>query len=259
VAVLDHGSDPLFFVLLFGVPVLFLICACLIIRWWMAKAAGAPESESAVRIVKRRMEAAFAAVRRARRRGRLRRVELAAMKAARGDELLSPEGVRAAAEALFRLVHLALSARDPGRLATLLGPELLTRVERHPSTRNAVTGPHEVVGDVLVEYVGFTTGKRPDEDRVVVLSEAVLRHGTEGRSALQIDHGPRPVCQHWTLGIRDGTFIVLDIEERTDGEHHLQEPIGAGQPQRPLDRNSPPLRRFSALCPSALGASLRMA
>lgn len=164
--------------------------------------------------VKCRIDDAFAGIHRARRRRRVRRVETAALRAAEGNDLLSPEAVRRAAEALLRLVHLACRARDRRRLATLLGPELLARWQDP-----RVAGPRlprgEPVGDVRVEYVGLDAGAHA-EPRVVVLIEAAL-----GDPAV-----PRRLCQYWTLGVRDGLFYVLEIEEHTEGKHHLSEPIG---------------------------------
>jgi hypothetical protein len=66
-----------------------------------------------------------------------------------------------------------------------------------------------------VEYVGFDAGGR-DESRVVVLIEATLREHA----------GLRRLCQYWTLGVRDGLFHVLEIEDHSEGKHHLSEPIG---------------------------------
>lgn len=223
----QYGPTPLLFGLLLGVPLFLFICARLIFRRWVARAAGDLDTASLVGSrVKRRVESTFAAIRRARRRNRVRRVELAALEAAKHDGMLSPDGVRTAAEALFRLVHLAWRAGDPGRLATLLGPDLLAEWEQRRSERVA-NEPHEVVGDVRVEYVSFTTGERCDDPRVVVLIEAMLGRDTGDRREQQTGPGLRRLCQYWTLGVRDGLFTVLDIEERTEGEHHLAEPIGA--------------------------------
>lgn len=222
-----YGPTPLFFGLLLGVPLFLFICARLIIRRQVVGASGELDAAHLVgRRVKWRVEDTFAAIRRARRRNRVRRVELAASEAAKHDELLSPDGVRTAAEALFRLVHLASRAGDPGRLDTLLGPELLAEWEQRRA-EDIANEPNEVVGDVRVEYVGFTTGERSDDPRVVVLIEAMLGRDTGDRPELQTGRGLRRLCQYWTLGVRNGLFTVLDIEERTAGEHHLAEPIGA--------------------------------
>jgi predicted lipid-binding transport protein (Tim44 family) len=174
------------------------------------------------------VERALAAIHGARRSRRVRRVERAALEVAADDRLLSPGSVRTAAESLFRLVQLARDARDPGRLATLLGPELLAEFERALAEAES-SGAHErreVGGDVRVEYVGFAT---PDADhgaRAVVLIEAALRTW-EDRRGRPSDGHTRRLCQYWTLGFRDGVWTVLAIEERVEGKHHLAEPVGA--------------------------------
>jgi hypothetical protein len=126
---------------------------------------------------------ALARLRRRRRRRRVRQVELAAVDAAKGDELLAPRGVRAAAESLFRLVQLARGERDAGRLASLMGRELVEEWERRLA--GAPPGERvEVVGDVEVEYVGFTAARADEGPRAVVLIEAELL----------IDGEPQALC-----------------------------------------------------------------
>ncbi len=177
---------------------------------------------------RRRVEGALAAIRRARRRARVRRVEEAAALAAdKGNELLSPERVRVAAETLLRLFLLAWNARDPGRLATLLGPELLPEWELRlaDAIASGRDERREVVGDLRIEYVGFTADEPVDCTRVVVLIEAVLAKHTRHHAAPQ--QGEQRLCQYWTLGFSDGAWTVLQIEERHDGEHHLSEPVGS--------------------------------
>ena len=220
-----HGPTPTFFGLLLGAPLLLLICARLFTRWRLARASGGPDIGSLVgRQAKRRVENAFAAIRRARRRNRVLRVELAALEAAEREELFSPERVRTAAEALFRLVQRASSAHDSERLATLLEPELMAEWEQR-TTRPGANEPHEVVGEVRVEFVGFNAGERREDLRVVVLIEAMMRADHEDRAAPTSPVLHR-LCQYWTLGVRDGLFTVLDIEERPQGDHHLADPIG---------------------------------
>ncbi len=121
-----------------------------------------------------------------------------------------------AAESLFRHVQLAHAERDRGRLASLMGRELLTEWERRPA--DAPLGERaEVVGDVEVEYVGFTAASADEGPRAVVLIEAELL----------IEGEARPLCEFWTLGVREGLWTVLAIEGHREGSHQLREPIGA--------------------------------
>lgn len=158
------------------------------------------------------------AVRRARRRERVRQVERAALEAAKEDDRLAPEAVRTSAEALFRLVQVAWNERDPARLATLGSPEVVAGWQLSLQAGERASRSVEVL-DVQVDYVGLTRGMDDAEDRVIVLIEADL------------EDAPR-VCQYWTLGLRDGLWVVLGTEERAEGDRHLADPIVALAPQR---------------------------
>jgi predicted lipid-binding transport protein (Tim44 family) len=173
-----------------------------------------------------------AAMRHKVRRKRVRQVELAATEAAEDDDYFSPQRLRTAAEDLFRDVQHAWDARDTARLATLLGADLLLEWERRLANFDA-KGWHsrvEVLGDVRVDYVGLENRERDSDDRAVVLIEATLRAYVQKRDGGRIyrkgesDDTIR-LCQYWTLGLREGRWILISIEERSEGEHHLAEPI----------------------------------
>jgi hypothetical protein len=226
-----RGGRPLWFAVPVGVLVILLIGARLIATRSGARPPGTVLWDTAKRggrWVRGLVERVVAAVHAARRRGRVRRVELAALEAAEDEDVLSPDSVRTSAESLFRLVQLAWDARDPGRLATLLGPELLAEWEQRLAElqRNGRDERVEVIGEVRVEYVGFTTPERGQAPRAVVLIEATLREYEEDHRGRQTDGQTRHLCEYWTLGLRDGLWTVLTIEERAEGKHHLAEPIG---------------------------------
>ncbi|MGH3036550.1 MAG: TIM44-like domain-containing protein [Gaiellaceae bacterium] len=176
----------------------------------------------------------LSAVRRKLRRKRVREVGLAAAEAAEDDERFSPQEVRSVAEELFREVQLAWDARDAARLAALLGSDLLVEWERRLADfdRKGWHSRAEVIGDVQFEYVGLSNREGESEDRVIVLIEAVLRAYVEDRGGRRIyrkgesDDTIR-LSQYWTLGVREGRWILVSIEERSEGEHHLAEPITA--------------------------------
>lgn len=227
-----YGARPLWLAVAVGIPAVLLIYAELMSRRWGAKQPGVLVRDTAKRggrRVKRTLAGVVAAVHRARRRGRVRRVELAALGAAEDGRVLAPDSIRTSAESLFRLVQLAWDARDPGRLATLLGPELLTEWEQRLAEveRSGRDERLEVAGDVGVECVGFTTPEPGHGARVVVLIEAALGTYTEDHNGRRTDGYPRRLCQYWTLGLREGLWTVFTIEERAEGKHHLAEPIGA--------------------------------
>jgi predicted lipid-binding transport protein (Tim44 family) len=173
-------------------------------------------------------------VSRKRRRARVEQVELAAAEAAQDDERFEPERVRGAAEQLFRDVQSAWDERDEARLAAMLGPELLVEWKRHLAglARKGWHNRVQVLGDVRVDYVGLTNRKGASDDRVVVLVETTLRDYVEDRRGRKIlrkgetDDTTR-LSQYWTLGIRDGRWILLSIERGAEGDHNLSEPIVA--------------------------------
>jgi predicted lipid-binding transport protein (Tim44 family) len=168
------------------------------------------------------------------RRKRVEQVELAAAEAAEDDERFDPVRVRRAADQLFRDVQAAWDQRDETRLATLVGPELLVEWKRHLAglARKGWHNRVEVLGDVRVDYVGLTNREGASDDRVVVFVEATLRDYVENRRGrIVLRKGATDdlnrVSQYWTLGIRDGRWILLSIERGAEGDHNLGDPIVA--------------------------------
>jgi predicted lipid-binding transport protein (Tim44 family) len=168
------------------------------------------------------------------RRKRVEQVELAAAEAAEDDERFAPQQVRRAAEQLFRDVQAAWDQRDEARLATMLGPELLVEWKRHLAglERKGWHNRVEVLGDVRVDYVGLANREEASDDRVVVFVEATLRDYVENRRGRKIlrkgdTDDTNQVSQYWTLGLRDGRWILLSIERGAEGDHNLTDPIVA--------------------------------
>lgn len=174
---------------------------------------------------------------------RVRQVELAAVEAAEEDDRFAPERVRAAAEEIYRQVQQAWDERDRARLAALLGRDLLVEWERRLDDFDD-KGWHsrvEVVGGVQVEYVGLTNREGTADDRVVIYVEALLKAYVQTREGLRIrrddasDDDTIRLGQYWTLGARDGRWVLLSIEESFEGKHHLSAPI-VGVPWSDGDR-----------------------
>jgi predicted lipid-binding transport protein (Tim44 family) len=171
-------------------------------------------------------------LRRRGRRGRVQEVELAAVEAGEDDNRFQPERLHADAKQLFRDVQQAWDARDTRRLATLLGPDLLDEWERRLADFSA-KGWHsrvEVPGEVRTEYVGLENREELDEDRAVVLIEATLRAWVDAGGKRKMLRKGEPddtilLSQYWTLGRRADGWILLSIEERSEGDYHLAEPI----------------------------------
>ncbi len=172
---------------------------------------------------------------RKRRRERARRVELAAAEASEDDAHFSPEAVRTAAETLFREAQAAWDARDRAKLAKLLAPDLLVEWERRLDdfARKGWHNRVEVLGGVQMEYVGLTNREDDVEDRAVVRIEATLLDYVEDQAGRRIrrnnqsDNFRSLVRAYWTLGIRDGHWKLLSIEQLAEGDYHLDEAIVA--------------------------------
>ncbi|MBA3300215.1 MAG: TIM44-like domain-containing protein [Thermoleophilaceae bacterium] len=174
-----------------------------------------------------------AAVHRRRRGARVREVELAAREAAADDDRLAPENIRSSADALFRLIYLAWDARDPARLATLVGPDQLRTWERLLEANERADEHHRAeVRDVTqIDLVGLARTQEGG-DTAIVLIEADLAIHVEDRygnqtSARDESGNAHRLCQYWTLALQDGLWTVHAVEKRGEGERHLSEPIVA--------------------------------
>lgn len=174
-----------------------------------------------------------AAIHRRRRGARVRKAELAAVEAAEDDDRLSPERIRTTAEALFRLVQLASDAHDRKRLATLLGPELLLESERVLDARRRaeLRQRRQLLGDVQIDLVGLAR-KAAGGATAIVLVEAELDVHVENWHGRRVYFEGLPAVQrlrqYWTISLGgDGRWMVHEIEERTQGDRHLREPIAA--------------------------------
>lgn len=164
---------------------------------------------------------------------RERRVELAAAEAAEYDPVFAPDLVKPAAAHLFTEIQAAWDAGDRRRLATLVGPDLLAEWERRLDDfqRRGWHNRVKPVGEPRVEYVGLT--HRGDErDRVVVRVEAKLRDYVEDRFGHHVKRIGRVadtvrIREFWTLGRTHGRWVLLSIEQGTEGTHALEDSVVA--------------------------------
>jgi predicted lipid-binding transport protein (Tim44 family) len=168
------------------------------------------------------------------RQARERQVELAAAEAADDDPAFAPDAVVTAAEALFGAAQEAWDARDDARLQELLSPDLLVEWRRRLADFAAKEWHNrvEVRSVSAIEYLGLVNREGEADDHVTVRIEALLRDYVElptGR------HMPRKgeksenvtLAEYWTLGRRDGRWIVASIEQDKEGRHALTDPIVA--------------------------------
>jgi predicted lipid-binding transport protein (Tim44 family) len=172
--------------------------------------------------------------RRRRRDARAALVRAAAAEAVEDDAAFDADQVVADGRALFRRVQTAWTARDEDALAALCGPELLVEWRRRLAdfARKGWHNRVSVIGEPEVHYVGLVNRERDDEDRVTVLVEATLQDVVIDRHGHQIkrkddDDTEVELREYWTLGKRDGRWILLSTEQLGEGDHHLEAAIVA--------------------------------
>jgi predicted lipid-binding transport protein (Tim44 family) len=171
---------------------------------------------------------------RRRLRERDARVRTASAEAAEDDAYFASDDLEREARELFRAAQAAWDARDRGALARLVGPDLLVEWERRLDDfdRKGWHNRVEVLGDPAVLYVGLTNRDDDTEDRAVVRIQATLRayvldsHGNKIMRKGEKDELVT-LAEYWTLARRDGGWVVQSIEQSSEGDHHLDEPIVA--------------------------------
>jgi len=173
---------------------------------------------------------------RARRRERVRQVELAAAEASEDDAAFSVDVVLEQAARLFTDIQSAWDGRDRTRLADLVGSDLMAEWTRRLDDfdRRGWHNRVAVVSGPRVAYVGLVNREDDGDDRAVVLVEAGLRDIVEDRHGRRIMRNDseseiRRVAEYWTLckRERDGGWMLLSIEQGSEGDHHLVEPVVA--------------------------------
>jgi predicted lipid-binding transport protein (Tim44 family) len=163
---------------------------------------------------------------------RSRRVALAAEEATFDDPAFDPATVKAAAAELHAGVVAAWSADDRKRLAELLSPELLAEWVRRLDElrRRGCSNPLRRRGRLHVRYVGLANRTGQRDDRVVVHLRARMDDAVYDRRGRIVfrdpdDSGRHTHCEFWTLGRRDGRWVLLSVETEQEGAHHLSDPI----------------------------------
>jgi predicted lipid-binding transport protein (Tim44 family) len=167
-------------------------------------------------------------------RERDRRVRTASAEAAEDDGYFAADELEHNAAALFMAAQMAWDARDRQALATLVGPDLLVEWNRRLDDfdRKHWHNRVQVMGEPDVRYVGITNREDDTEDRAVVRITAKLRAFVEDARGNHImrkaDKDEYMTLQeYWTLARRNGQWMVQSIEQQTEGDHHLDEPIVA--------------------------------
>jgi predicted lipid-binding transport protein (Tim44 family) len=156
------------------------------------------------------------------------RVRTASAEAADDDAYFAADQLVNYVRSLFLEAQSAWDARDRGRIAKVVGEDLMVEWSRRLDDFDA-RGWHnrvEVLAEPEIQYVGLVNREDDDEDRAVVRITASLR------AYVIDDHGRRimrkgeksdqvTLTEYWTLARRGDAWIVASIEQRAEGDHHL--------------------------------------
>jgi predicted lipid-binding transport protein (Tim44 family) len=154
--------------------------------------------------------------------------------AADDDPAFAAGRVNSEAAALFKNIQLAWDGRDRPRLRELIGGDLLVEWERRLDDFDARGWRSRValVSDPNVEYVGLVNRAEDEEDRAVVRLTAPLDVWVEAPNGMRVykrgSDSPRVgFAEYWTLAKRDGHWMLVSIEQDSEGTHHLDDEIVA--------------------------------
>jgi len=90
----------------------------------------------------------------------------------------------------------------------------------------------QVAADPEIQYVGIVNREDDSEDRAVVRIEAPLKAYVLDRSGNKVlRDGAKSeeitLTEYWTIAPRNGYWMVMSIEQRAEGDHHLDAKIVA--------------------------------
>ena len=163
------------------------------------------------------------------------RVRTASAEAAEDDPYFAASELEAHARGLFVACQSAWDARDVTQLSSLVGEDLLVEWKRRLDDFEG-KGWHNrvsVLGTPRIEYVGLVNRDDDTEDRAVVRITASLRAYVEDRAGHRIMRSGAKseqitLCEYWTLARSgDSAWKVVSIEQRAEGDHHLDSEIVA--------------------------------
>jgi predicted lipid-binding transport protein (Tim44 family) len=215
IAVLGHGLGALVLIALFIAYLVITRVMPSAQRSWTARGSSGPKARR--RVAERQ-----------------RRVQAAAAEAAEDDPEFAADAVKANATALFKQVQAAWDRGDRARLAQLVGPDLLTEWERRLGDldRRGWRNRVQVIGEPTVEYVGLNHRGDAETDTVTVRIEAKLRDYVEDHAGNHIKRAGHlsetvNLREFWTLGRRNGRWVLVSIEQGAEGAHAIDEAIVA--------------------------------
>jgi predicted lipid-binding transport protein (Tim44 family) len=169
---------------------------------------------------------------RKKRRLRVARTITASAEAAEDDAWFQADAVEQEAAKLFVATQDAWHDRDRDRLRELVGEDLMVEWERRLDDFDK-KGWHNIV-EVRkgpdVEYVGLVNREDDVQDRVTVRLEAEMRDCVRQKSGVIVNKdGAKSdivsVAEYWTLARKGDRWIVVSIEQDSEGAHHLDAPL----------------------------------
>jgi predicted lipid-binding transport protein (Tim44 family) len=168
-------------------------------------------------------------------RERDQRVRTASAEAAEDDPYFAGSELEGHARGLFVACQSAWDARDVTQLSSLVGEDLLVEWKRRLDDfeRKGWHNRVSVLGTPKIEYVGLVNREDDTEDRAVVRITASLRAFVVDRSGRKIMRSGSKseqitLCEYWTLARSgDAAWKVVSIEQRAEGDHHLDSEIVA--------------------------------
>jgi predicted lipid-binding transport protein (Tim44 family) len=157
------------------------------------------------------------------------RVRTASAEAAEDDAYFGADYLVPYARSLFIEAQSAWDARDRERLAKVVGEDLMVEWSRRLDDFDA-RGWHnrvEVLDEPEIHYVGLVNREEDEEDRAVVRITARLRAYVIDRNGQRMMRkGAKSdqiaLTEYWTLARRGDAWIVASIEQRAEGDHHLE-------------------------------------
>ena len=167
------------------------------------------------------------------RKRRAKEVPPAALAAAEDDSYFNPEQVVQSADRLFRDIQNAWDANDQDALRRMVASDLMIEWSRRLDDF-ASRGWHNrvAVKQLNVEYVGLTNREDDARDLMIVRVSAFMDDYVIDGRGREISHSGNPsreayLREYWTLGVRDGHWMLLSIEQDVEGEHNLTDPLVA--------------------------------
>lgn len=165
---------------------------------------------------------------------RQRRVQAAAAEAAEDDAAFAGDAVKVNATALFKQVQAAWDRGDRAAIQRLVGPKLSAEWDRRLDDldRRGWRNRVQILGEPQVDYVGLNHKGDAHTDTVTVRVEAKLRDYVEDRLGNHVKRAGHlsetvHLREFWTLGRRNGRWMLVSIEQGAEGMHAIDEAIVA--------------------------------